>query len=130
MTSQGERYMSLFVYYGAKYGVDPDLLFAQVRAESNFDPKAVSPAGAMGLAQFMKATWREWGSGDPFNPEESIKAQARYVSWLMKQFPGELEKVLGAYNWGIGNVHRKGLARAPKETRDYIARIKRYLAAM
>ncbi len=104
-----DRYNSLFQYYGEKSNVPWRLLKAQARAESNFNPKAISHVGAKGLAQFMDPTWEEWGEGDPFNPEQSIKAQARYMRWLLERFDGQesqIEKALASYNWGIGNVRK------------------------
>lgn len=134
------RYDSLFRYYGAEYDIPWSLLKAQAMAESAMNPEAVSPAGAKGLTQFMLPTWKEWGEhGDPFNPEHAIKAQARYMRWLLDSFKEEeaqVEKALAAYNWGIGNL--KGamtrwdgwrLASLPRETYLYIIKIKRLWAA-
>lgn len=126
-----DRYDSLFRHYGGKSNVQWQLLKAQVRAESNFNPNAVSPAGAKGLAQFMAPTWTEWGNGNsPYNPEASIEAQAKYMRWLFDQFPNQERQVLAAYNFGIGNVKRllkeKGwewFGHLPKETQDYVPRI-------
>lgn len=131
-----DRYDSLFVHYTEGKDVDWKLLKAQVRQESAFNPKAVSSVGAMGLAQFMPATWREWGEGIPTNPEESIKAQAKYMAWLLQKFNWEMEWALAAYNWGIGNVQklkarRRGsfvelMSEMPEETVDYVDRILTY----
>lgn len=120
-------------------------LKAQVKAESNFDEKAESPVGAMGLAQFMPATWKEFGEGDPFVAMQSIKAQAKYLRWLtdyiikLTHSNKDLNKwVLAAYNWGIGNVKKlivktngnfkEAFNELPKETQDYVKRISRYYA--
>lgn len=129
-----DRYDSLIIYYSSKYNVDWQLLKAQIKAESNFNPTAVSGAGAKGLAQFMDPTWKDWGNGSQFNPEQSIKAQARYMSWLLKQFNNVSIIALAAYNWGIGNVKRllNRVGRTdftdnlPKETQNYIIRIKSF----
>ena len=89
-------------------------------------------AGACGLAQFMPLTFKEWAdkSGisnpNPYNPEHSIACQAAYMRWLMDQLPGDTDKALAAYNFGIGNVH-SGKA-WPVETVNYVARIEKYLA--
>ena len=104
---------------------------AQVKAESAFDPKAVSSVGAKGLAQFMPATWKEWGKGqDVFNPEASIDAQVRYMKWLLARV-SNWECAWAAYNWGIGNVlkvwqdpHWKQLL--PLETKNYVYRCQKY----
>lgn len=85
---------------------------AQLLAESSMNPKAVSPVGAKGLAQFMDATWAEWGNGeDPTNPEAAIDACIRYMKWLYGRFEGVPEPdrymfALAAYNAGIGNVQK------------------------
>ncbi len=88
------------------------LLLAQIRQESNFNEKAVSPAGAQGLAQFMPGTWQTWGGdGDPFNPEDSIKAQLKYMNHLYGRFgeiPNALERykfALASYNAGRGHIN-------------------------
>lgn len=85
---------------------------AQLLAESSMHRKAVSPAGARGLAQFMPASWEEWGNGeDPFNPEAAIDACVRYMRWLWDRFPGYADEdryalALAAYNAGIGNIQK------------------------
>ncbi len=120
MKSQ-DRFDSLFAYFANIYKLPPPLLKAQVAVESSFDPEAVSPAGAVGLAQFMPRTWEEWQDGipgsarlpglpenppkDPRNPEHAIKAQAAYLSYLLQYFGSE-RKALAAYNWGMGNVRK------------------------
>ena len=88
------------------------LLLAQIRQQSNFNEKAVSPAGAQGLAQFMPGTWQTWGGdGDPFNPEDSIKAQLKYMNHLYGRFgeiPNALERykfALASYNAGRGHIN-------------------------
>lgn len=137
-----ERYDSLFQYYGVVYGVDPWLLKAQVAAESNFDPDAKSRVGAMGLAQFMPATWAElamkkgWVSAksliDPRDPEDAIRAQSVYMTWLIKTC-GDIKLALAAYNAGIGRVTRiflnhgltweMGAPQLPTETQAYVPKV-------
>ena len=127
--SPENRYNSLFRYYGELAGnrIGWRWLRAQALAESALDPKAVSPAGAKGLTQFMDPTWGEWGKGDVFNPEQAIEAQCEYMNWLMDKL-NDRRRAFAAYNWGIGNVQRAGTdweIVIPKETCDYIARIER-----
>lgn len=129
---QEDRYDSLFRWYASENDIDDwRLLKAQVKVESGFDPLVYSMAGAMGLAQFMPATFKEWSDkagisqANPYNPEHSIACQAAYLRWLMDQFPGDRSKALAAYNFGIGNVH-SGKA-WPTETVNYVARIQQYL---
>jgi len=106
-----DRYDSLFQYYARQYDLDWQLIKRQAMAESSLDPKAKSPAGAVGLMQFMPATWAEWGEGDPYDPEASIRAGCRYMSHLYGcygEIPDAEERyrfALAAYNWGRGNVN-------------------------
>lgn len=88
------------------------LLLAQIRQESDFNEKAISPAGAQGLAQFMPGTWQTWGGGgDPFNPKDSIRAQVKYMNHLCDRFgeiPNSLERykfALASYDAGRGHIN-------------------------
>lgn len=83
--------------------------------------KVNSPTGAQGIAQFMPATAKEWGV-NPLDPASAIDGAGRYVKWLYNKF-GNWREALAAYNWGIGNVQRQGLAAAPRETRLYYSQI-------
>jgi soluble lytic murein transglycosylase-like protein len=106
----------------ARNGIPAGLLVRQAWQESRFNPSAVNAvSGAKGLMQFMDATANEWGV-DVFDPASSAEGAARYMAWLYKKL-GSWSLALAAYNWGIGNVMRKGMALAPKETRDYVAQI-------
>ncbi|ELD0485754.1 lytic transglycosylase domain-containing protein [Escherichia coli] len=109
----------------AKYNLPTGLLRSVAITESGGNQFAVSPAGAMGLFQFMPKTAREFGlrGNDAFDPEKAADAAARKLGGLMRFFHGDLAKALAAYNWGEGNVQRKGLAAAPEETRNYIPRV-------
>jgi soluble lytic murein transglycosylase-like protein len=98
-----------------------------IRAESGFDSRALSPAGAQGLMQLMPGTAREMGVADPFDPEQNVMGGTRYLKQMLGRYGGDLEKALAAYNWGPGNLDR-GDGRLPGETRRYIARIKGFLA--
>ena len=107
-----------------KYGVDPNLIKSVMKTESNFNPNAVSPVGAAGLMQFMPGTAKDMGITDRFDPQQSIDGGAKYLAQLSKRFGGDTDKTLAAYNWGMGNVERKGLDQMPKETRDYLKKVK------
>lgn len=129
-----ERYDSLFRYYAEEAGFTGKdwLRFkAQARAESNFNPKAISHVGAKGIGQFMPATWEEWGRGqDVFNPEANIDAQIRYMRWILGRVT-TWECAWAAYNWGIGNVLKiwqdpQWRMRLPLETKGYLNRIETF----
>ncbi|HGB4870879.1 TPA: transglycosylase SLT domain-containing protein [Salmonella enterica subsp. enterica serovar Muenchen] len=109
----------------AKYNLPTGLLRSVAITESGGNQFAVSRAGAMGLFQFMPKTAKEFGlrGNDAFDPEKSADAAARKLGGLMRFFHGDLAKALAAYNWGEGNVQRKGLAAAPEETRNYVPRV-------
>ncbi len=106
----------------ARHGVSSSLLAAQIMAESNFNPNAVSPAGAQGIAQFMPATAAAYGLDDPFDPVAAIDAQARLMAELLHQF-GSVELALAAYNAGPGAVSACGCIPPYPETQAYVARI-------
>ena len=106
-------------------GLPPGLLRSMATVESGGNPDAVSPAGAQGLFQFMPGTARDMGlrGNDVFDPQKSAEAAGRYMKELLKQTGSDLPAAVAAYNWGIGNVQRKGLARAPAETRQYVPKV-------
>lgn len=110
-----------------RYGLPRGILEAQIRQESNFDPRAVSPAGAQGIAQFLPSTAKQYGI-DPFDPHQSVEGMARMNAEMLKKYKGDIPKMLAAYNWGQGNLDRKGLDRAPPETRKYISSIQKGMA--
>ncbi len=101
------------------YQLDPELIRAVIRVESNFDPDAVSPAGAMGLMQLMPQTAREVGVKNPFDLTENVFGGARYLRLMMDRYSGDLEKALAAYNWGPANLDRSR-GWLPEETKRYV----------
>src|SRR5690606_365488 len=121
----------LFQYYSAQFNLDWRLIKRQAVAESSLSPRAVSPAGAKGLMQFMPSTWNEYGEGDPFDPEASIKAGCRYMRFLYDRYaeiPDENERykfALAAYNAGRGNVnkcleHAREATGAPRSYAEWV----------
>ena len=126
----GTKYDNLIAESAKRVGLNPALLYRLLNQESRFrddiiSGKIVSRTGAMGIAQFMPATAIEWlgTTKNALNPALAIPGAARYLNWLKNQFDGDEIKAVAAYNWGIGNVRRKGLDKAPKETLDYIQRV-------
>jgi Transglycosylase SLT domain/D-alanyl-D-alanine carboxypeptidase len=106
-----------------RWNVPMNLLAAQLYAESGFNPFAVSPAGAEGIAQFMPGTAQAIGLENPFDPERAIDAQAHLMSDLLKQFDNKIALALAAYNAGPGAVQRHGGIPPYPETRAYVAKI-------
>lgn len=123
----GTPYDALIESSASDYGIPPGVLYRLLRQESRFRPdiiegRTVSPVGALGIAQFMPATAEELGI-DPLDPNQAIPAAARYLSRLRDSLGGDLTAAVAAYNWGIGNVKRRGLKNAPSETRNYVVAI-------
>jgi soluble lytic murein transglycosylase-like protein len=112
---------------GEALNLDPHLIKAVIKTESNFNHKAVSSAGAKGLMQLMPGTAKEMGVKDPFNPLDNIWGGARYLKQMLDSYGGNLNKALAAYNWGPGNVNRHGAGskNMPRETRRYIEVVNR-----
>ena len=105
-----------------RWNVSAALLAAQLHAESNFNPFAVSPAGARGIAQFMPATARQYGLSNPFDAPAAIDAQARLMRDLLRRF-ASVPLALAAYNAGPARVAACHCVPAIPETRGYVARI-------
>jgi hypothetical protein len=106
----------------AANGLPPALLAALLQSESGFDPRAVSPVGAQGIAQFMPATARGMGLADPFDPRQAIPAAARLLAGHLRAF-GSVPLALAAYNAGSGAVRRYGGVPPYAETQAYVVRI-------
>lgn len=104
-----------------KYGVPQDILYRTIKHESGFNPKAGSPVGAQGIAQFMPATAQGMGV-DPMDPNSAIPGAARLLSGHYKAFQ-DWAKALAAYNAGAGNVRKYGGVPPFKETQNYVKRI-------
>jgi len=108
-------------------GLAPELIRSVVSTESNFSPDAVSSVGAQGLMQLMPETARELEVTDSFDPQQNLLGGSRYLKQLLNKYEGDLDHALAAYNWGQGNVDRKGLGQMPQETRDYLVKVKQGL---
>ncbi len=106
-----------------KYGISFKLLKALIKVESNFNPKAVSKAGAMGLMQIMPENFEALKITNPFNPRENILGGTLYLKQLMIRFEGKLPLVLAAYNAGPTTVARYKKIPPIKETENYVRKI-------
>jgi len=106
-----------------KFGIDPGLLKAVAKVESDFNPFAVSKSGAMGLMQLMPGTAASLGVENPFNAIENVEGGARYLRSLMDRFGGDARLALAAYNAGPGAVDRHGGVPPYQETTSYLNKI-------
>ena len=106
-----------------KYALPASLVRAVARAESAFDPRAVSPKGAQGVMQLMPGTARELGVRNLFDPAENIDAGARLLRQLLEKYEGRVAEALAAYNAGAGAVAKHKGVPPYRETRSYIRRV-------
>jgi soluble lytic murein transglycosylase-like protein len=106
-----------------KHQVDGLLVAAIVEAESRFSPGAVSPKGAMGLMQILPSTGGLYGTPDLLEPYANLEAGTRYLSWLLREFDGDVERALAAYNAGPATVARYNGVPPYRETRQYVRKV-------
>ena len=119
------QYAELINTIAAEQGVDPGLVKAIIRTESNFDQRAVSRKGAQGLMQLMPGTAGRYAVGNTFDPADNIRGGVRYLRFLQDRFPGRLHLAVAAYNAGENAVVRHGGIPPYTETRQYVARVLR-----
>jgi soluble lytic murein transglycosylase-like protein len=111
------------------HGISPGLLKALIKVESDFDPKAVSRSGALGLMQIMPDNLEALDISDPFDPWENIMGGTRYLTELIKRFGGQLPLALAAYNAGPNLVERYNRIPPIRETEDFVNRVMKYYYA-
>ena len=111
------------VMAAARHNVDPNLVRAVIRVESNFNSNAVSRTGAMGLMQLMPKTARQLKVKNPFDPEQNVDAGVRHLKYLLENYNGDVNLTLAAYNAGEGAVRRNRGVPHFAETQDYVRRI-------
>jgi soluble lytic murein transglycosylase-like protein len=103
-----------------RHDVEPSLVDSVIRVESNYNPNAVSSAGAMGLMQLIPSTARRFGVNNTFHPEQNIEGGVRYLKYLMQLYNGDERLALAAYNAGEGAVAKYGAVPPYKETQNYL----------
>lgn len=107
-----------------KHRIDGLLVAAVIEAESRFTPNAVSPKGALGLMQVLPSTGGLYGTPDKlFDPSVNLEVGTRYLSWLLREFDGDLERALAAYNAGPATVARYNGVPPFRETRKYVRKV-------
>jgi len=130
------NYDNLIAQAGEKYGVDPALIKAVIKAESSFNPNAKSSVGAKGLMQLMDRTAASLGVTDSFDPQQNIEGGTKYLSQLLRRYKGDEGVALAAYNAGPGRVSRAGISNLselrerfsmlPRETQRYVDKVLGY----
>jgi len=111
------------VMAAARHNVDPNLVRAVIKVESNFNSNAVSSKGAMGLMQLMPQTARELKVKNPFDPQQNVDAGVRHLKYLLENYNGDVNLTLAAYNAGEGAVKRSAGVPHYSETQNYVKRI-------
>lgn len=130
--TQGERIEAAIKAASQKHGISEELIRAIIKVESNFNPTVKSSAGAMGLMQLMPGNVKDYGVKDPYNIEENVDAGTRHIKDYLKLHNNNLDMALAAYNFGPGNMRRRGISseadfyKLPTETKNYLVKIRKY----
>ena len=122
-----DKFDQLIIKAAHKHKLDPALIKAVIKAESNFNHQAISPVGAQGLMQLMPATAYQLHVEDTFHPEKNIEGGVRYLSYLLNLYRGNLTLALAAYNAGEGAISKYNQQVPPyRETQNYVKRVLGY----
>jgi soluble lytic murein transglycosylase-like protein len=120
------KYENVIRKAAQKFGIEVNLIKAIIKAESSFDPDAVSESGAQGLMQLMPDTANDMAVGDPFNPEENIFGGTRYLSLLLKRFKQDKKLAIAAYNVGATTVTKHNAVPPVPETRRFVEKVMKF----
>jgi soluble lytic murein transglycosylase-like protein len=121
--SAATDFHGIVVDKASKYAIDPSLVHAVIKTESNGNPYAVSRKGAMGLMQLMPGTANDLEVRNPFDPEENIDGGTKYLRDLIERFKGDLTLALAAYNAGPRAVEKRGSVPEITETKQYVRKV-------
>ena len=127
-TPEQQRVMKIVHKLAPRFGLEPGLVYAVIRTESNFNARAVSDRNAQGLMQLIPETAARFAVRKPFDPEQNIRGGMAYLRWLLSYFRGQVPLAVAAYNAGEGAVDKHGGIPPFAETREYVRRIQRYYA--
>jgi len=123
VNANASEYHNIIHEKASLYDLDPSLIKAVIKTESNWNSRAVSRKGAMGLMQLMPATAIDMNVQNPYDPEENIEGGTKYLRYLLERFNGDLTLALAAYNAGPKTVEKFGYVPPITETKHYVSKV-------